>query len=90
LNIQLSIPEKLLRRRARLFRSLPWITFPSRTLINLLAFSILIDLSRPAISNISAAIYILILTFTAIYTIIREARGKIARSDTRNNNTKLT
>jgi len=49
----------------------------SRIFISLLAFGILIDLSRPAISNISAATYLLILTFAAIYTIIREAKKKI-------------
>jgi len=69
--------DNILELRPKLSQISKKTPFYSRVLINLLAFSVLIYLSRPAISNISAAIYILILSFTAIYTIIREAKKKI-------------
>jgi len=69
--------DNLLELRPKLSQISKKTPFYSRVLINLLAFSVLIYLSRLAISNISAAIYILILTFTAIYTIMREARRKM-------------
>jgi len=69
--------DNILESRPKLRQISKKTPFYSRVLINLLAFSVLIYLSRPAISNISAAIYILILSFTAIYTIIREAKKKI-------------
>jgi len=81
--------ESILGSRGKLSKISQKAPSYSRIFISLLAFGILIDLSRPAISNVSAAIYIIILTFTAIYTIMREVRRKISpENDGRNNEIK--
>jgi len=69
--------ENILESRVKLTKISQKALSYSRIFISLLAFGILIDPSRPAISNTSGAIYILTLLFTAIYTIIREAKKKI-------------
>jgi len=66
--------DNISESRVKLLKTLQKSPSYSRTLISLLAFSILVYLSRPTVSNISAAIYILVLSFTAIYTIIRGGR----------------
>jgi len=68
--------DSISESRPRLLRTFPRTPFSSRTLISLLAFGILIYLSRPAISNPSATFYILILSLILVYTIMREAKKR--------------